>query len=192
MPKGVITVTNPGKDSYIGGVIGAHGRGQLGNANGFGESDTKIGKIVVTGADASTYVGGYVGYLKTDNGAGTTISGCGFRGEISADGATAGVIAGYVGMTGASNKNVIKLGSAHTLNDDGSIKSSERPKISKNFKFNGDVVGDFSLSIVVQSQYFGKIAPSTTEGNTFAGKYFFQTAGVSDNLDSFKDGLLNL
>ena len=190
--QGVITVTSPGADSRIGGIVGIHGRGQLGNVNAFGESDSKLGKIVVTGADATTYVGGYAGYIYTDNGAGTTISGCGFRGEISVEGATAGVIAGCVRTTGKTNKNVIKLGSSHTLNEDGSIKSSERPKISRNFKFNDVVVGDFSLDTVVESQYFGKITPSTTEGNEVAGQYFFQTAGVSGNLASFKDGLLNL
>ncbi len=180
--QGIITVTSPGKNSYIGGVIGMHGRGQLGNANGFGESDTKLGKIVVTGADASTYVGGYFGYLDTDNGAGTTISGCGLRGEISAEGATVGVIAGYVGMTGKSCKNVIKLGTSAT----------ERPKISKTFKLNGAVVGNFSLESVEESHYFGKIAPSKTSGNTVAGQYFFQAGGITGNLASFKEGLLNL
>lgn len=180
--QGSITVTNPGSGSCIGGVLGIHGRGQLGNANGFGESDTKIGKIVVTGADANTYVGGYVGYLFTDNGAGTTISGCGFRGEISAEGATAGVIAGYVGMTGKSCKNVIKLGSS----------ASEKPKISKTFKLNGVTVGEFTGDSVEESHYFGKIAPSTTSGNSVSGQYFFQAGGTNGNLSSFKDGLLNL
>ena len=180
--QGSITVTNPGSGSCIGGVLGIHGRGQLGNANGFGESDTKIGKIVVTGADANTYVGGYVGYLYTDNGAGTTISGCGFRGEISAEGATAGVIAGYVGMTGKTCKNVIKLGS----------NASEKPKISKIFMLNRVTVGQFTGDSVKESHYFGKIAPSTTSGNSVSGEYFFQAGGTTGNLDSFKDGLLNL
>ena len=180
--QGTMTVTNPGAGSCIGGVIGIFGRGQLGNANAFGESNDKLAKVLVTGADASTYVGGYVGYLSTDNGAGTIISGCGFRGEVSADGATAGVIAGFIGMSGKSCKNVIKLGTS----------SSERPKIATTFQFNGTGVGDFSDKSVVESQYFGAISPSTHNENPVKGKYFFQTGGVTGDIDSFKDGLLNL
>ena len=180
--QGTMTVTNPGAGSCIGGIVGKYGRGQLGNANGFGESDSKLGKIIVTGADATTYVGGYAGYLYTDNGAGAVISGCGFRGEVSAEGATAGVIAGYVGMSGKTCKNVIKLGSS----------ASEIPKISTKFKLNGSGVGDFSQESVTESHYFGKIQPSTTSGNPVAGQYFFQKGGTSTNQNSFKDCLLNL
>ena len=70
--------------------------------------------------------------------------------------------------------------------------STERPKISKAFKLNGVVVGDFSLESVEESHYFGKIAPSTTSGNEVAGQYFFQAGGITGNLGSFKEGLLNL
>ena len=85
-------------------------------------------------------------------------------------------------MTGKSCKNVIKLGSS----------ASEKPKISKTFKLNGVTVGEFTGDSVEESHYFGKIAPSTTSGNSVSGQYFFQAGGTNGNLSSFKDGLLNL
>ena len=71
--------------------------------------------ITVTGADSGTCVGGYVGRIVTNNGptypsCSTTISGFGMYGTVNAVGATAGIIAGNVTMTGASSTNGIMIG----------------------------------------------------------------------------------
>lgn len=178
--QGTISVNSPATKSCIGGVIAKHWRGQLGNANTFGESDAKTGNIIVSNADAGTYVGGYAGMIETNNGAGTTISGYGMSGSIVSGGATAGIIIGHTKMTGNSCKNIIKLGTSAT----------ERPKISKKVTLDSKVVGDFSTEDITEADYFGLVTPSATS-TTNPDKYYFQTPNISGNLGSFKEGLLN-
>ena len=188
---GNIEVNSPAANSYIGGVVGWHGRGRLGNANAFGQA-AKTAGIRVTGAGADVYVGGYAGWISTDNGNNypsccAYISGCGLYGSIDALGATAAVIAGGVNTTGASTTNGIMLGSS----------ASERPKISRAFVLNGTVIDDVASSFFNVNTFFGEINPSTitgrtkTDGTSLKGIWYFCVSGGSAESD-YTAGLVSI
>ena len=65
--RGNITVKSPKSGSCIGGVLGQHGRGKLGDANNCGVVEDPV-TITVTDGASDVYVGGYVGQVNTNNG----------------------------------------------------------------------------------------------------------------------------
>ncbi|MDE7127273.1 MAG: hypothetical protein K2O58_05195, partial [Bacteroidales bacterium] len=185
---GAIIVSGPGPDSCVGGVVARHGRGRLGNANAFGQA-VKPASIIVSGADESVSVGAYAGYVSTDNGGNYPaccmyLSGFSCYGSVDAGNATAGVLVGRAALTGNSTSNGIMLGSS----------SSERPKISASFVFNGVTIdnpasGDFSVGT-----FFGRIMPSATttriktDGTSLKNVYYFCAGGVNGEV-SYTAGL---
>ena len=154
--RGDIIVTNPGKESYVGGLVGWHGRGMIGNANNVGRYDPKDSSkwdkitISVTGADTTTCVGAVVGYLSSNNGTAwgcsTVISGCGIYCDISATGATAALIVGKANFKGSSAAPGFMLGSS----------SGERPKYHVDCLLNGTAVGALTDDLQI-SKYFAVI-----------------------------------
>ena len=157
--RGNITVNAPKSGSCIGGVVGQHGRGKLGDANNCGVVDDPV-TITVTNATSEVYVGGYVGQVKTNNGPTsypsccTTISGFGIYGSISAPEATAGLIAGNVRMTGKSTTNGIMITS-----------SGQNVRIAKNCKLNDVEVGDLTKNSDLSS-FIATITPSSESTKT--------------------------
>lgn len=188
---GSIQVSSPGMNSCVGGIVGRHGRGALGNANGFGLA-AKPASIVVTGADESVSVGAYAGYVSTDNGGNYPgcvlyVSGFSCYGSIQAEGATAGVLIGRAAMTGNSTSNGIMLGTSN----------SERPKISSEFVLNGVKIDDPSSDVFNVNTFFGKIIPSSTstklktDGTPLKNKYYFCTAKETAEV-SYIEGILKI
>lgn len=188
---GSIKVTNPGKNSCVGGVIARHGRGQLGNANAFGQS-SKPASIVVSGADETTSVGAYAGYVSSDNGGKYPaccmyLSGFSCYGSIDAPGTKAGVIVGRAVFTGSSSTNGVMLGS----------NTSELLKVSKKFVFNGVTIEDVSSFDI--DTFFGGIFPSNTTTRTktdtdatpLKGIYFIRY-GKQSGEASYTDGIINV
>ena len=168
--RGNITVNAPKSGSCIGGVIAIHGRGKLGDANNCGTSDDPV-NITVTNASSGVYVGGYVGQISTNNGPNypsccTTISGFGIYGSISAPGATAGIIAGNIKMTGASTTNGIMINT-----------SGQSVRIAKNVMLNGVEKGDLTKNTDL-STFIASITPSTettktkTDGTSLKNTYY--------------------
>ena len=189
--SGNIVVESPGDNSYIGGVVGWHGRGRLGNANAFGKADAKTG-IKVVGGSASVYVGAYAGWIQTDNGNNypsccSYISGFSCYGEIDAPGTTCGVLVGAVNLTGASTTNGIMLGSA----------ASERPKVSSSFVFNGTTIDDVASPSFNVNTFFGAINPSTstnrnkTDNTSLKGIWYFCTSGGKVEVP-YTDGIVTV
>ena len=186
---GSITVNAPGPDSCIGGIVARHGRGRLGNANGFGQA-AKGASITVTGADKSVSVGAYAGWVSSDNGGDYPtccmyISGISCYGSVQAEGATAGVLIGKAQLTGNSTTNGIMLGSA----------ASEKPKIASGFLFNGTEIDDPASDKFDVTTFFGSIVPSATtsknktDGTSLKGIYYFCSAGEKTEV-SYKDGII--
>ena len=156
--RGNITVNAPKSGSCVGGVVGIHGRGRLGYSNNCGTSDDPV-NITVTNATSGVYVGGLVGQISTNNGPTypsccTTISGFGIYGSISATGATAGIIAGNIKMTGASTTNGIMINT-----------SGQNVKIAKDVKLNGVEKGDLSKNTDL-STFIASITPSSETTRT--------------------------
>jgi hypothetical protein len=194
---GNIEVANPADGSSIGGVIGYQYRGVLGNANSQGSPTYDNVSIKVTGATDKTYVGGYVGTMKTDHGMNAShywtiaLSGCSIRGSIDAQGASVGVVAGYLLWSGGSTSNGLLLGSS----------ASERPKISETFKLDGTVMYDATSKSLKGdiNDYFAVIAPSKTsskvgpDGEAMKGRYLLfasgKAAAAADIITDFRDGL---
>lgn len=194
--RGNITAVSPKDGSIIGGVVGQHGRGQLGNGNICGLASDPV-TITVTGGTSGTYVGGYVGQIRSNNGptypsCSTTISGIGlYVNSIDAAGTTAGVIAGNVTFVGKSTTNGIMLGSS----------SSERPKYNTSIKLNGTEVGALpaSDSEITEANketiFFGSITPSSTttkqdgDGKSLAGTYYFRASGSTSAAVKYYAGL---
>lgn len=155
--RGNITVKSPKSGSCIGGVLGQHGRGKLGDANNCGVVEDPV-TITVTDGALDVYVGGYVGQVKTNNGpyypsCCTTISGFGIYGSISASGTTAGLIAGNVMMTGQSTTNGIMISS-----------SGQNVRIAKDCKINDVKVGDLTKNPL--SAFIATITPSSETTRT--------------------------
>ena len=149
--RGNIMVKSPKSGSCIGGVLGQHGRGKLGDANNCGVVDDPV-TITVTDGASDVYVGGYVGQVSTNNGPNypsccTTISGFGIYGSISAPGSTAGLIAGNVNMTGSTTTNGIMITS-----------SGQNIRIAKDCKINDIEVGDLTKNPL--SAFIASITPS--------------------------------
>ena len=149
--RGNITVKSPKSGSCIGGVLGQHGRGKLGDANNCGIVEDPV-TITVTDGASDVYVGGYVGQVNTNNGPNypsccTTISGFGIYGSISAPGTTAGLIAGNVKMTGKSTTNGIMISS-----------NGQNVRIAKDCKINDVEVGDLTKNPL--SAFIASITPS--------------------------------
>ena len=168
--RGNITVNAPKSGSCIGGVIAIHGRGKLGDANNCGTSDDPV-NITVTNASSGVYVGGYVGQISTNNGPNypsccTTISGFGIYGSISAPGATAGIIAGNIKMTGTTTTNGIMINT-----------SGQNVRIAKNVMLNGVEKGDLTNNTDL-STFIASITPSTettktkTDGTSLKNTYY--------------------
>ena len=194
---GNIEVANPADGSSIGGVIGYQYRGVLGNANSQGSTTYDNVSIKVTGATDKTYVGGYVGTMKTDHGMNAShywtiaLSGCSIRGSIDAQGASVGVVAGYLLWSGGSTSNGLLLGS----------NANERPKISETFKLDGTVMYDATSNSLKGdiNDYFAVIAPSTTsskvgpDGEAMKERYLLFASGkaavTADIITDFRDGL---
>lgn len=185
---GSINVTNPGKNSCIGGVVGRHGRGMLGNANSFGQAGCPA-SLTVTGADSSVSVGTYAGHAATDNGGNYPaccmyVSGFSCCGSLEAHGATAGVLIGKASLTGNSTSNGIMLGTS----------ASERPKISVSFNFNGVTIDSPASEAFTVNTFFGKIEPSTTttrtktDGSSLKNVYYFCTSKNNTEVP-YTDGL---
>lgn len=187
--RGNISVTSPKDGSCIGGVVGRHCRGKLGDANNAGIEGDKV-SITVTGATSSTYVGGYVGQVNTNNGPNypsccTTISGGGlYIDSISASGATAGLVVGNITMTGASTTNGIMV-----------CASGQYLTYYSGAKLNGTTVGPVSSSLSLDT-FFGTITPSTTTTKTktdstpLAGTYYFCASGSTTEVDFFSNDKL--
>lgn len=154
--RGNITVTSPGDNSYVGGLIGWHGRGVIANANNIGRysatSTTNNDKavITVTGANSTVAVGAVAGYLESSNGAAwgcsTVISGCGIWCDIAAQNATAGLLVGKVNFSGNSAAAGFMMGSS----------SGERPKYHVGSLINETAVGVLSEDISL-STFFGAV-----------------------------------
>lgn len=194
---GNIEVANPADGSSIGGVIGYQYRGVLGNANSQGSTTYDNVSIKVTGATDKTYVGGYVGTMKTDHGMNDShywtiaLSGCSIRGSIDAQGASVGVVAGYLLWSGGSTSNGLLLGS----------NANERPKISETLKLDGTVMYDATSKSLKGdiNDYFAVIAPSTTsskvgpDGEAMKGRYLLfasgKAAAAGDIITDFRNGL---
>lgn len=191
---GNIEVANPADGSSIGGVIGYQYRGVLGNANSQGSTTYDNVSIKVTGATDKTYVGGYVGTMKTDHGINGShywtiaLSGCSIRGSIDAQGASVGVVAGYLFWSGASTSNGLLLGSSE----------SERPKISETFRLDGTVMYDATSKSLKGdiNDYFAVISPSATttktgpDGIALKGIYLlFAKGNGTTPITDFRDGL---
>lgn len=188
---GDIIVSGPGPDSCVGGVVARHGRGRLGNANAFGQA-AKPASIIVSGADESVSVGSYAGYVSTDNGGNYPaccmyLSGFSCYGNVDAGNATAGVLVGRAALTGKSTSNGIMLGSS----------SSERPKISSSFVFNGMTIDDPASGDFTVGTFFGRIMPSATttrtktDGTSLKNVYYFCAGGVNGEV-SYTAGLQKL
>lgn len=189
--RGNITVQNPKTGSCIGGVVGQHGRGKLGDANYLGDAEDSA-VITVTGADSGTYVGGYVGQIRTNNGPTypsccTTISGFGMYGEVNAPGATAAVIAGNVTMTGETTTNGIMIGTDNSYN---------RVRLAKTVELNEVPVGDLAENKEM-STFIATITPSTTttrkkaDGTSLAGIYYFCAMNKTSEESVFPHGFAN-
>lgn len=190
---GNILVTNPGKDSCIGGIIARHGRGCMGNANMFGDATKYKPSITVTGGNESVCVGSYAGWVSSDNGNNypsccVYISGFKCYGSIDAPGTTAGVLVGKTQLTGNSTSNGIMLGTA----------ASERPSVSRSFTLNGVQVNDVSSSQFSVGTFLGKIVPSSTttktktDGSSLKNVYYFCAGGSTSAEVTYKDGILSV
>lgn len=195
--RGNIEVSNLSANSRIGGIIGQHGQGVLGNANNFGRyssspsssASNDFASIIVTGADNTTCVGGYVGYIETTNGGNQNcsmaLSGCGIYGEINASGATVGMIVGRLKFAGNSVTNGTMLGT----------NSSERPKLHEDCKLNGSEIGRLDETGntigLKQNTYFGEIIANANSTKKVKDTPFFCSGWNKTILNSFASGLQN-
>ena len=157
--RGNITVKNPASGSCVGGIVGEHGRGKLGDANNVGASDDLV-TISVETTLADVYVGGYVGRVDTNNGptypsCSTTISGFGFYGNVNAPNATAALIAGNVTFTGETTTNGLMIAS-----------SGQPIRIAEANKLNGVAAGDLTAEGACLEKFIATITPSSTTTKT--------------------------
>ena len=157
--RGNITVKNPASGSCVGGIIGEHGRGKLGDANNVGATNDLV-TISVETTLADVYVGGYVGRVNTNNGptypsCSTTISGFGFYGNVNAPNATAALIAGNVTFAGTTTTNGLMIAS-----------SGQPIRIAKANKLNGVAAGDLTAEGACLEKFIATITPSSTTTKT--------------------------
>ena len=169
--RGNISVISPADNSYVGGLIGWHGRGTIANANNIGRysaediSNNDKAIISVTGANATVCVGGFIGYLESNNGKGwgcsTVISGCGMWCDISAINTTAGFIVGRANFKGNSAVAGIMLGTS----------DNERPKYNTTSLLNGTEIGALSQNLDVK-RFFGSVQKDGVETTPIFRKSF--------------------
>ncbi len=158
--RGNITVTDPKPGTCVGGVLGLHGRGKLGDANNLGVESDPV-SITVTGGASDVYVGGYAGRVNTNNGptypsCASTISGFGMYGSVSAAGSTAGLIAGNVTFNGESTTNGLMIASS----------SGQPIRLAKNCALNGADVGNLSADGACLEYLIATITPSASTTKT--------------------------
>ena len=189
--RGNITVKNPASGSCVGGIIGEHGRGKLGDANNVGASDDLV-TISVETTLADVYVGGYVGRVETNNGptypsCSTTISGFGFYGNVNAPNATAALIAGNVTFAGTTTTNGLMIAS-----------SGQPIRIAKANELNGVAAGNLTAEGACLEKFIATITPSSTTtrtkgegGPSLKNVYYICANGETKTEASFPYGFIN-
>ena len=189
--RGNITVKNPASGSCVGGIIGEHGRGKLGDANNVGASNDLV-TISVETTLADVYVGGYVGRVETNNGpdypsCSTTISGFGFYGNVNAPNATAALIAGNVTFTGTTTTNGLMIAS-----------SGQPIRIAKANQLNRVPAGDLTAEGACLEKFIATITPSSTTtktkgegGPSLKNVYYIRANGDTKTEASFPYGFIN-